>query len=122
MDMAHTQHAADVVTAGGSMIDDDRAAAAVGAALHALERDAERIAVLGEIGHAGAVVARFGSPAAGGALCRLLAEIDLCSRAGTHTSDGLCDAWAGALDALAATRHGRRADAHGGLPTPGPDR
>lgn len=105
--MAHTQHAAtqytaDVVTAGGSRIDDGRAAAAVDAALHALDGGAERIAMLGAINHAGAVVAKFSSPLTEVALHRLLEEINLCSRAGTHTSDGLCSAGAEARGALAS--------------------
>lgn len=90
--MSNVLHDAAGVFADGAIARDIRAAVAVTAALHALEAGAERIAVLGAVEHAGAVVAKVGSPVTEAARRRLLAEIDACSRAGTRTSDGLRDA------------------------------
>jgi hypothetical protein len=82
-DMSDVLHAA---AGEAAMAGDARALTAVGAALQVLAAGAERIAVLGAIEHAAAVVAKLGSPATQRALRRVLAEIDACSRAGTHTS------------------------------------
>ena len=84
--MSDVLHAAAGATGEAAMAGDTRALTAVGAALQVLDAGAERIAVLGAIEHAAAVVAKLGSPATQRALRRVLAEIDACSRAGTHTS------------------------------------
>ena len=85
-DMSDVLHAAAGATGEAAMAGDTRTLTAVGAALQVLAAGAERIAVLGAIEHAAAVVAKLGSPATQRALRRVLAEIDACSRAGTHTS------------------------------------
>ncbi len=101
-DMSDVLNAAAGGRAEAAMNGDSRALAAVGAALQALREGGELIAVLGAVGHAGAVVAKLGSPATEQALRRVLAEIDACSRAGIHTSDELRHATVEAGVVLAA--------------------